>query len=197
MLFMLIIVSGFAGSGKSTLAEGLGKEFGLKVVHASHLLKELATKSVKELDTEHTEAGSGFWESADGKKYLDKRSKDTSMDKKLDRLLLKIADEGNVVLDSWTMPWLCKKGFKIWIETSALERAKRVAQRDNLAEKEVLEKIMERDKKTAEIYRKLYGFEIGKDLKPFHLVIQSDGLEEKKVLEIAVLKIKESVSQKK
>lgn len=189
---MLIIVSGFAGSGKSTLSELLGKEFGLKVVHASHLLKELQNKSVKELDTEHTKAGSGFWESKEGKIFLERREKDFSMDKKLDELLLKIAGKGNVVLDSWTMPWLCKKGFKVWLEVSAKERARRVAKRDNLPEKQVLERIVERDKKTAGIYKKLYGFEIGKDFKPFSMVVRADKLDEKKVFELVAGKIKSS-----
>lgn len=190
---MLIIVSGFAGSGKSTLSELLGKKLGLKVVHASHLLKELQSKSVKELDLENTQAGTGFWESAEGKKLLEKREKDFSLDKKLDKLLLEIAEQGNVVLDSWTMPWLCKKGFKIWLETSAKERAKRVSRRDKLDEKEVFEKILERDKKTAGIYKKIYGFEIGKDFKPFDLVIEADKLNEKQVLDAVLEKLEKKL----
>ena len=193
---MLIIVSGFAGSGKSTLSEALGKEFGLKVVHASHLLKELQKKKPEELDIENTQAGTGFWESKEGQSFLEKRQKDSSMDRALDKKLLEIAKKGNVVLDSWTMPWLCKDGFKIWLNTSAKERAKRVANRDGLPEKEVLAKILERDKKTAQIYEKLYGFKIGKDFSPFQLLINADKLKEKQVFEIAAGKIRESFLQK-
>ena len=89
------------------------------------------------------------------------------------------------------MPWLCKKGFKIWLHASPSVRAKRVAQRDKLEEKKVLEKIIERDKKTAGLYRKIYGFSIGEDLTPFQLVINSDNLKEKEVFEIAVQKVSE------
>ncbi len=192
---MLIIIAGFAGSGKSTLSELLGHKFSLNVVHASHLLKELQTKSVNELDIKNTQAGSGFWESKEGQEFLKKREQDFSMDKALDKKLLEIAEKGNVILDSWTMPWLSKKGFKIWLNVSQQVRAKRVAERDKLPEKEVLEKIKERDKKTADIYKKIYGFEIGKDFTPFNLVIDASDLNEKQVFDLAVKKILESAKK--
>lgn len=187
---MLIIVSGFAGSGKSTLVEKLAKHFNLEFVHASDLLHQLKTKKAFELDPSHTLAGTGYWESSEGKKYLLERQKDGSMDRELDKLLLEIADKGNVVLDSWTMPWLCKKGFKIWLEVSPKVRAKRVAKRDGLDEKMVLQKILERDKITAGIYKKLYGFEMKPDKKVFDLIIRNSGMTKEQVFKKAVEKIK-------
>ena len=192
---MLIIVSGFAGSGKSTLTEALAAHFGLDFVHASDLLKKLQKQGASGLDTSRTKAGSGFWESDEGKKYLHERQKDGSMDKELDRLLLKIAEKGNVVLDSWTMPWLCKSGFKIWLEVSAKERARRVAERDGLDKKIVLAKILERDKITAEIYKKLYGFDLSPDKKVFDLIIAGDGLRVEDVQKIAISNIEENYAR--
>ncbi len=187
---LLIIVSGFAGSGKSTLTEVLAAHFGIEFVHASDLLKRLQKQKASELDVKGTKAGSGFWESEEGKKYLHARQKDGSMDKELDKLLLKIAEKGNVVLDSWTMPWLCKKGFKIWLEVSAKERARRVAERDSLDQKVVLQKILERDKITAGIYKKLYGFEMKADKKVFDLIIEADKKNIKIVFEDVVTALK-------
>jgi len=187
---LLIIISGFAGSGKSTLTEELAEYFKLEFVHASDLLHQLKSKKPKELDTHHTHAGSGFWESTEGHKYLHQREKDSSMDKELDKLLLEIAEKGNVVLDSWTMPWLCKSGFKIWLETDPDVRAKRVAKRDGLEDKEVLERILERDKITAQIYEKLYDFKMGPDEKVFDLIINNSHLKKKEVFDKAVEKIK-------
>lgn len=174
----IIIVSGFAGSGKSTLAEKLAKHFGMKCIHASDLLRQLQDKKASELRPEESKAGSGWWETKEGKEFMKKRLEDMSMDRELDKLLLKVIDEGNVVVDSWTMPWLSKKGFKIWLDVSAEERAKRVAKRDCLDVKDVIERIEYRDVKTAEIYRNLYGFELGKDLKPFNLVARAEKTEE-------------------
>lgn len=169
----VIIVSGFAGSGKSTLAEKLAIEFNLPCVHASDILRQLARKKAEEIDTTKTTAGSGWWESEEAKEYMKKRMSDGSLDKELDRMLLAIIDKGNVVMDSWAMPWLSKKGCKIWLNVAAEERAKRVSERDKLPYSEVLKKIKSRDEKTAEIYKKLYGFELGKDLSPFNLVIDA------------------------
>ena len=188
---MLIIVSGFAGSGKSTLADYLGKQFSLPVVHASHLLQQLKQKEMAELDTASTKAGSGWWESKEAQDYMKQRQKDDSMDKALDKELLAIAGKGNVVLDSWTMPWLCKDGIKVWLNAKAETRAKRVSERDNLKYKDVLKKIKERDKKTAGIYKKIYGFEMGKDYSPFDVVVITDKLAQEDVRKIVVEKIKE------
>lgn len=188
---MLIIVSGFAGSGKSTLTEKLASQFGIPFVHASDVLKQLRTKKPEQIDAKKTEAGKGFWESKEGDAFMKQREIDDSTDKALDKMLLEIADKENVVLDSWTMPWLCKKGFKIWLHASPKVRAKRVSERDKLEEKKVLEKIIERDKKTAELYKKIYGFSIGEDLEPFQLVINTDNLKEKEVFGIAYQKVSE------
>ncbi|MBS3063385.1 MAG: cytidylate kinase family protein [Candidatus Diapherotrites archaeon] len=184
---MIVIVSGFAGSGKSTLAERLAKKQGLKCVHASGLLRQLQERTASELKADEAKANTGWWESREGKAYLERRLKDSSMDQALDAELLRIAKAGDVVLDSWTMPWLFKgNAFKVWLKTSLDVRAKRVAGRDKLDEKEVQAKLAERDEKTATIYRKIYGFELGKDLKPFSLVLDTDKLNEKQVFEACV-----------
>ncbi len=181
---MIIIVSGFAGSGKSTLAEKLAKKHGLKCVHASGLLRQLQSRAAEELKTEDAKANTGWWESPEGKAYLEKRLQDSSMDKALDKELLRIAGEDQVVLDSWTMPWLFKgQAFKVWLKTSLDVRAKRVSGRDKLDQKEVHQKLADRDEKTAAIYKKIYGFELGKDLKPFSLVLDTDQLNEEKVFQ--------------
>ena len=186
---MLIIVSGFAGSGKSTLAEAVGKQFGLQVVHASHLLQQLREKEAEDLDLMHTKAGSGWWESKEAADYMKAREKDSSMDKALDKELLAIAEKGDVVLDSWTMPWLCDKGIKVWLSAKAETRAKRVAERDKLKYEDVLKKIKDRDKKTAGIYKKIYGFEMGKDFKPFDIVVITDGISQDYVRKTVIKKI--------
>ena len=55
----------------------------------------------------------------------------------------------------------------------------------------MLKKIKERDKKTAGIYKKIYGFEMGKDYSPFDLVIITDKLQQEDVRKIAIKKIME------
>lgn len=182
---IVIIVCGFAGSGKSTLAENLAKFFNLKCVHASDVLKQLLEKDVESIDLDKTKGGTGWWESEAGKKFMKQRITDGTLDKILDKKLLEIIEKGNVVLDSWTMPWLSEKGYKIWLETSIEERAKRVSERDKLPFEEVRKKIASRDIETARIYEKLYGFKMGKDLTPFNFIIKSDNLSIEQVFEKA------------
>lgn len=181
----VIIVAGFAGSGKSTLAEELAKKFGLKCVHASGILRELLEKDIGEISGGKGK-NTGWWESEEGRKFLGKRLKDGSLDRTLDKRLLEIIEKGDVVVDSWTMPWLSKKGFKIWLNASIEKRAERVSKRDGRSAQEIKKLLEERDAKTAEIYKELYGFEIGQDLTPFNLVIETDNLGKKEVFEKAV-----------
>ena len=102
---------------------------------------------------------------------------DPAFDKKIDQKLVELAAEGNVVLDSWTVPWLIKDGFKIWLEASPQVRAQRVVTRDAMSEEEALKALTEKDQRTRQIYKQLYGFDLGHDLTPFNLVLATDGLE--------------------
>lgn len=193
---IVIIVSGFAGSGKSTLAENLAKHFKLKCVHASDVLKQLLEKDVESIDLDKTTGGTGWWESSEGKKFMKQRTADGTLDKILDKKLLELIKKGNIVLDSWTMPWLSKAGYKIWLNTSIEERANRVSERDKLSIEEVKEKIASRDKETSLIYEKLYGFKMGKDLTPFNLILKTDGMSIEEVFEKAKKTIEKEVKLK-
>ncbi|MBN2127601.1 MAG: AAA family ATPase [Candidatus Diapherotrites archaeon] len=185
---MIIIVSGFAGSGKSSLADSLGKHFNLRVIHASDVMKQLMKG---ELDLNNTKGQTGFWESNEAHEIMKKRTESDDLDKKLDEILLKEIQKNNLVLDSWTMPWLSEKGIKIWLNASPEVRAKRVSSRDSLDFNEVLMKIKERDSKTKAIYKRIYNFSLGEDLNPFHIILETNKINEKQVLEKALKKIKE------
>src|SRR3989338_7091985 len=111
------------------------------------------------------------------------------MDKALDKELLAIAEKGDVVLDSWTMPWLCDKGIKVWLRAKAETRAERVAERDKLKCEDVIKKRKDRGKKTAGIYKKIYGFEMGKDFKPFDIVVITDVISQDYVMKTVIKKI--------
>lgn len=164
---MIVLVAGFSGTGKTTLVEGIAKEFGLRAVHASNLFRKTFKQDTKTV---------GWWEKK-GMKFIDKRLQNSSIDKSFDGFLLKEIRKGNIACDSWTLPWLFRgKAFRIWVKCSLKERAERVAERDSITAKKALEKIKEKDKKTALIYKKIYGFEAGRDFKPFNLVIDSSGL---------------------
>ncbi|MCR4335446.1 MAG: cytidylate kinase family protein [archaeon] len=189
---MLLIISGFAGSGKSSLADSLGKKLEIKVVHASSLLREMSTQGISALENASPEKIQDWWESSEAKEFMKKRQKNGSLDRALDEKLKKIADKGNVILDSWTMPYLYNgKAFKVWLDASAEVRAKRVASRDNLNYEVVLAKIKTRDLETKALYERLYHFKMGENLEIFNLVINTDNLVQEKVFAEVLSKIKE------
>ena len=175
---VVICVSGMAGTGKSTLAKKLAEKYGLKYYSGGDALKALAVEEgYKPLEQ-------GWWESSEGLRFLQERSMDPRFDGTVDERLLELAREGNVVLDSWTMPWLLKEGFKIWLEASLETRAERIARRDGISVKEALEKLKEKEAKTKAIYNKLYGFHLGEDFTPFNLILDTEYLNQEEVFKI-------------
>jgi cytidylate kinase len=188
---IIICVCGLAGSGKSTLAKKLAEKYGLKYYSGGDALKALAIEEgYKPL--EH-----GWWESLEGMRFLEKRGKDPKFDKLVDMKLVERAKEGNVILDSWTMPWLLEGGFKIWLEASPEKRAERIAKRDGINVKEALAALRRKEKQTKEIYRKLYGFSLGEDFAPFQLILDTENLKGEEVFQILCSVIDNAILHKK
>jgi CMP/dCMP kinase len=175
---LVLCISGMAGTGKSTLSKRLAAKYGLKYYSGGDALKALAAE--EGYDT----SSRGFWESAEGLKFLKRREEDSKFDKAVDEKLLELADRGNVLLDSWTMPWLVKSGFKIWLLASMEKRAERVAKRDKFSVEEAMRMLKEKESKTIAIYKQLYGFSLGEDYKPFDLVFDTDSLDSEEVFQV-------------
>jgi cytidylate kinase len=115
----------------------------------------------------------------------------------VDEQLLEWAKRGNVVLDSWTLPWLFKGGFKIWFEASPNVRARRLAKRDGIGVKEATKAIKEKDEKTREIYYNLYGFKLGEDFSPFDLILDVNQLDAEEVFQTLCLVVDRLVLRKR
>lgn len=167
---VIICISGMTGSGKSTVAKRLAEKYELKYFSGGNALRALAKEEG------YASEARGWWETSEGLNFLKQRMDDPLFDKKIDKKLLELAAEGNVVLDSWTVPWLLKDGFKVWLEASPQVRAKRVVTRDSMSVKEALKALTEKDERTRQIYKNLYGFDLGNDLTPFNLVLATDDL---------------------
>ena len=172
---VVICISGMTGCGKSTAAKRLAAKYGLDYFSGGDALKLLAQEEGYNSDV------TGWWETPEGLKFLEQRMSDPVFDKRIDEKLLELAKQGNVVLDSWTMPWLLKGGFKIWLEASPKVRAKRVVTRDDISNEEALKALTAKDERTRQIYKNLYGFDLGHDLSPFNIVLATDELEPEEV----------------
>jgi len=188
---IVICVCGMAGSGKSTQARRLAQVYNLKYYSGGEALKTLAIeRGYKPLDK-------GWWESSQGLSFLELRAKDPQFDRAVDQKLLEIAEQGNVILDSWTMPWLLKHGFKIWLEASMHKRAERVAKRDGISFEKALEALKSKEEKTKAIYRELYGFSLGEDFTPFHLILDTENLTEDEVFQALTTVLDKVVLEKR
>ena len=174
----VICISGLAGTGKSTLAKKLAKKYNLNYYSGGDALKDLAKQEGYDISVQ------GWWESPVGLNFLQKRVNDPKFDREVDDKLLEYAKQGNVLLDSWTMPWLLKTGFKIWLEASFEKRVERVAERDHLTYTDAVNMLREKESSTKAIYKSLYGFLLGEDLTPFDFVLDTDNLSASEVFEV-------------
>jgi cytidylate kinase len=175
---VVLCISGLAGSGKSTVARKLAEKYRLRYYSGGDALMALA------LEKGYSPLERGWWESKEGLSFLKKRGKDSQFDEAVDKKLLEAAEEGNVVLDSWAMPWLLHKGFKIWLEVSVEKRAQRIAGRDCISFEEALTALKQKEKQTKAIYRKMYGFSLGEDFAPFNLILDAETLNIEEVFKV-------------
>lgn len=183
---LVICICGMAGSGKSTLAKRLAKKYDFRYYSGGDALKALA------IEEGYKPSDRGWWEREEGLRFLEERRRDPKFDAAIDRKFLELARRGKVILDSWTMPWLLKKGFKIWLEASAEKRAERIARRDCLSVEAALAALKNKEAQTRTIYKKLYGFSLGEDFVPFHFVLDTEILNAEEVFQI-LCKIVENV----
>jgi len=167
---VVICVCGMTGCGKSTVAKKLAEKYGFRYLSGGNALKALA------IEAGYKPAERGWWETDEGMRFLQQRMEDSEFDKRVDERLVELAKQGNVVLDSWTMPWLLKEGFKVWLEASPEVRARRVAGRDGIGVERASKVLKEKDERTRVIYRSLYGFDLGGDFSPFDLILDTNEL---------------------
>ena len=180
-----IIISGPPAIGKTTIAKGLAKEFGLTHLSGGDILKELAEEEGFETK------GDDWWDTQEGMDFLSKRQENSEFDKKVDDKLKKLFSKGDVVITSYTLPWLVDGGVKIWLDGSKENSAQRMTTRDNLSKNDTLEIVQKRYNENKVIYKALYGFEFGEDLSVFDKIIETDNLNAEQVLELAKSTVRE------
>ena len=173
-----IAIDGYSSCGKSTLAKKLARKYNLKYYSGGDALKELAKQEGYDVSV------NGWWETPVGLNFLNKRVNDPKFDMAVDEKLLEYSKQGDVLLDSWTMPWLVKGGFKIWLQASFTKRATRVAERDGISFQEAVKVLEEKEAHTKAIYKALYGFVLGEDLAPFDFILDTDNLNADEVFEV-------------
>jgi len=139
---LTITVSGVSGAGKTDAARALAKAFKLRYITAGEIQRRIAK-----------EKGISLEEQVD--------IRGPEIDHQMDIRNLKLAMEGNCVIDARLSGWCAGDwaDVKVWYECPLKVRAKRVAKRDNISLEESFKKVKERDKDDREKYLKLYGID--------------------------------------
>jgi len=139
---LTITVSGVSGAGKTDGAKALAKAFKLRYVSAGEIQRQVAK-----------ERGISLEEQVD--------IRGPEIDHAMDERSLKLAIQGNVVLDGRLTGWAAGDwaNMKIWYECPLEVRSKRVAKRDKISFEESFKNLKERDEDDREKYLKLYGID--------------------------------------
>jgi CMP/dCMP kinase len=177
-----VILFGFSGSGKSTIANLVGEKYGLRIIHPSGILRDLYER--KNVDISETRYNTGFWESEEGVRLFNSRlDEEEPLDVISDRILVEEIRKGNVVIDSWSLPWLTTEGTKIYLQAKLEIRAQRVAKRSDIGYERALEVVAMKDEETKKLFKRLYGFDIRQDHDIFDYVINTNYLTKSEVFE--------------
>ena len=166
---------GMPAVGKTTVAKMLGAKLRIDIIGGGDILKEIA------VEQGYKATGDDWWDTEEGMKFLKMREGSSKFDKEVDARLLKKVEKGNVVITSYTLPWLATKGTKVWLSGTPESRAQRMAKRDGTTAEECMGVIATRDEENRKLYKKLYKIEFGRDLGPFHLVVGTDHIAAPKV----------------
>ena len=179
-----IIISGMPAVGKTSVSRQVAESLGTPLVGGGDVLKEMA------VEEGYTPGGEDWWDKGDGMKFLQERKRSPNFDKEVDARLLKKAKQGDVVITSYPVPWLTEDGIKVWLSGTVESRASRMSKRDGIGVAECKEILSVRDQENYGLYKKIYGIEFGKDLKPFDLVVETDAIDESRVAEIVIKYLK-------
>lgn len=184
-----IVISGWPAVGKTTIAGKLAEEFGLVMYNGGDILKMLAAEKG------YSTGRDDWWDTAEAKKFMQERKSDSSFDNKVDKKLAEMVRKGGAVITSYTLPWLVKEQsvIKLWLRGSPENRAKRMANRDDIGLVAAKKIIALRDEENKKIYYKLYGFHFGEDLTVFDYVLNTDRLPLDSLIEISKLIVRRQV----
>jgi CMP/dCMP kinase len=184
-----VVISGWPAVGKTTIAGKLAEEFCLVMYNGGDILKMLAAEKG------YSTSRDDWWDTAEAKKFMHERKSDSSFDKKVDKKLAEIVRKGGAVITSYTLPWLVKEEsvIKLWLRGSSENRAKRMANRDDIRVAEAKKIIALRDEENKKIYYRLYGFRFGEDLTVFDYALNTDRLPLDSLIEISKLIVRRQV----
>ncbi len=181
-----IVISGYPAVGKTTLAKLLAKNLNIDSIGGGEILKEIAQ------ERGYSPTGDDWWDTTEGIRFLKERERNPNFDKEVDKKMEKRIIEGNVVVTSYTAPWLFKEGFKVWLDASVEKRTERMSKRDKLEQKETENVVKLRDIENHKLYMSLYKIDFGEDKTPFDMIIDTTNKTPEQIADLILKKYKEN-----
>ncbi len=153
--------------GKTTAADSIAKKFHLEHIAGGDMLKQMA------YERGYKPLGSDWWDTTEGMTFISERKRNPDFDKEVDRRLLEYLNKGGVVITSYSVPWLCDEGLRLWFDAPQKIRAERLAGRDKISVRKASLIIKKRDTENKKLYKKLYNIRFGDDLSTFNFIIDT------------------------
>ncbi len=176
----VITIDGYAGAGKGTLATQVSEILGLKHFSASDVFYQVAE-----------ERGLSDYE------LSEKAEKE--VDLAIDRKTLERGLNQSCVIESRISSWVLGSysDFRIRLDAEIDERARRLAEREELGVDSAREIVVKRDKEDAKRYKEYYGIDLD-DYSIYDLIIDNTeiGVKEQKKLVEKALKQRFAVKNK-
>lgn len=166
---MSIVISGWPAVGKTTIAENLAKNFNLKLWNGGDILKMMAYERGYSSSLNHD-----WWDTEEAAKFMKERNNNPNFDREVDNRLIELVKEGNVVITSYTLPWISDATVNFWLQGSVDNRSKRMSMRDKIDINTAKKIVQRRDVENKLIYQKLYQFEFGEKLDVFDFAMNTD-----------------------
>jgi CMP/dCMP kinase len=139
---MRIAISGKSGCGNTTVSRIVAQRLGLRVIN--YTFKNLAQ-----------DRGMSFED------VCRLAETDPQYDLTIDRMQVQLADEGGCVLGSRLAIWLLRdRAFTVYLRAPVEVRAARIAKREGKDPAVALRETDERDRRDAERYSRLYGYDV-------------------------------------
>ncbi len=186
---MSIVISGWPAVGKTTIAENLAKDFNLKLWNGGDILKMMAFERGYSSSLNHD-----WWDTEEAAKFMKERNNNPNFDREVDNRLIELVKEGNVVITSYTLPWISDATINFWLQGSVDNRSKRMSMRDKIDINTAKKIVQRRDVENKLIYQKLYQFEFGEKLDVFDFAMNTDILSLESLIIISKIIVENVIS---
>ncbi len=164
-----VVISGWPAVGKTTIAENIAKDFDLKLWNGGDILKMMAYERGYSSSLNHD-----WWDTEEAIAFMKERNNDPNFDREVDNRLIGLVNGGNVVITSYTLPWISNATVNFWLQGSVDNRAKRLAMRDKISIHEAKRIVLRRDNENKLIYKRIYDFSFGENLDVFDFALNTD-----------------------